>query len=445
MTSKPSAVANVVPRASRARRHWSEDPARIRLYSVAAIVLALAVLGIWGYRYAWSATPTISPIGLDFLPFWGASHFVLQGHALDAYNVDLMTQVQIAEQPWADKIGGVLPWLYPPVMMVFLAPIALLPFTYAYTLYACVGLGLYYAALRRTAPWPGARLPVLGFPGVLLVIIAGQIALYTTALAGFSLVMLRKRPVWAGVFSGLLFVKPHVALLFPLAFLCAREWRALGACIATVIGTTVLAAAVFGIDVYATFLHASEFARQSIVNGTAQIARVPTFFITARMLGASVEVAAIVHGVMALCAIAVLIDFWRRPGVFALRAATLVCATTLISPYLYDYDLTLLALVIAWYVRDGIARGWLRGEREWLVLLWITPALGLLGSLQIGFQFLPFITLGTLAMLWRRRRHLAHLAHATDVHLADDAKTSGDDRPATARAPRPDTTPAFTR
>ncbi|VVE29652.1 hypothetical protein PCA20602_03581 [Pandoraea capi] len=441
MTSKSSAVTKITPDTLPTRRHWSDDPARIRLYSGVGLVLAFAVLLIWGYRYALSGTPTISPIGLDFLPFWGASHFVLQGHPLDAYNVDLMSKVQIAEQPWADKIGGVLPWLYPPVMMVFLAPVALLSFTYAYTLYALIGLGLYYTALRRTAPWRNARLPILGFPGVLLVVIAGQIALYTTALAGFSLVLLRKRPVWAGVLAGLLFVKPHVALLFPLAFLCAREWRALAACIVTVIGTTALAAAVFGIDVYVTFLHASEFARQSIVNGTAQIARVPTFFVTARMLGASVEVSAVVHGIVALGALAVLIDFWRRPGVFALRAATLVCATTLISPYLYDYDLALLALVIAWYVRDGAARGWLRGEREWLVLLWITPALGLLGSLQIGFQFLPFITLGTLAMLWRRRRRLAHVPEA-DVFDTPNEAHRGD----LAATPRNSvTTPAFTR
>ncbi len=421
MTSKPSAVVDAAPGK---RRHWSDDRARIRLYSGAAMFLALAVMVTWGYQHFVVANPKIGPIGLDFLPFWGASHFVLHGHPLDAYNVDLMSRVQIAEQPWAQKMGGVMPWLYPPVMMILLAPVALLPFSYAYVAYACVGFGLYYAVLRRTAPWRDARLPTVSFPGVLLVIIAGQIALYTTALAGFSLLLLRKRPTWAGVLTGLLFVKPHIAVLFPLAFVCAREWRALAACVATVVGTTALAAAVFGPDIYPTFLHATQFAQQSLVNGTAQIARVPTFFITARMLGASVAVAAIVHAVVALCAVAVTIDFWRRPAAFALRAATLVCATALVSPYLYDYDLAIFSLLIAWYVRDGIARGWLRAEREWLVVLWLTPTFGLFGVTNVGFQFMPFITLATLAMLWRRRRRLAHVPddaeppHATDASIA---------------------------
>ncbi|VVE90104.1 glycosyltransferase family 87 protein [Pandoraea bronchicola] len=434
MTSKPSTVFEGTPRE---RRHWSDDRARIRLYSGAGLCFAIAIGVAWWYQHSYLPTPKIGPVGLDFLPFWGASHFVLQGHPLDAYNIELMTRVQIAEQPWAEKLGGVMPWLYPPVMMLLLAPIAFLSFTYAYTVYACVGFGLYYAALRRTAPWRDARLATVGFPGVLLVILAGQISLYTTALAGFSLVMLRKRPVWAGILAGLLFVKPHIALLFPLAFLCARQWRALAACVATVVGTTVLAAAVFGLDVYPTFLHATAFAQQSIVNGTAQIARVPTFFVTARMLGAPLAIAAVIHGVVALCAVAVMIDFWRRPTAFALRAAMLVCATTLVSPYLYDYDLAILSLVIAWYVRDGIARGWLRGEREWLVVLWLTPMSGLLGVQYVGFQFMPFITLATLAMLWRRRRHLAHVPD-----LPDTQHTSGTARPSRRSSV---TAPAFTR
>ncbi|OJY22419.1 glycosyltransferase family 87 protein [Pandoraea sp. 64-18] len=441
MASKPSAVDEV---ASSERRHWSDDRARIRLYSGAGLFVTLAVFAIWSYQHFFVVPPKLGPIGLDFLPFWGASYFVLHGHPLDAYNVDLMTSAQMAAQPWTAKLGGIMPWLYPPVMMILLAPVALLPFSYAYAAYACIGFGLYYAALRRTAPWRDARLPTMSFPGVLLVIAAGQIALYTTALAGFSLLLLRKRPAWAGALAGLLFVKPHVALLFPLAFLCAREWRALAACIAVGIGSTLLAGVVFGLDVYPTFLHATALARQSLVDGEARLARMPTFFVMARMLGAPVTLAAIVHAGVALGAVAAMIDVWRRPAAFALRAATLVCATTLVSPYLYDYDLAMLSLVIAWYVRDGIARGWLRGEREWLVVLWLTPAFGLIGVPPLGFQFMPLITLATLAMLWRRRRRLAHVPEMSDVpavshvavppHAVDPAFA---DRRASATAPAP--------
>lgn len=433
MTSKPSAVVDAE---TRSRPHWSDDRARVRLYAFAGLLCLLGALGVWCKLHFFTDPPRIGPFGLDFLPFWGASHFVLEGHPLDAYNVELMTRVQLAAEPWTAKLGGYMPWLYPPVMMVFLTPVAFLPFLPAYFIYAGIGFALYYAALRRTAPWQDARLPTLGFSGVMLVILSGQIALYTTAAAGFSLVLLRKRPVWAGIVAGLLFVKPHVALLFPLAFLCARQWRALAACIATVAVMTLLAAAVFGIDAYVAFWQANEYARQSLTNGTAQLDRIPTFFIAARMMGAPKLVALAIHGVIALGAVAVVIDFWRRPTPFALRAATLICATTLISPYLYDYDLAMLALVIAWYVRDGVARGWLRGEREWLVVLWITPLFGLFFVLFVHFQIMPFVTLATLGMLWRRRRRLAQVPDLPDVF---------DRRVDTAVHRAPGTTHAFTR
>ncbi len=124
MASKPSAVDEV---ASSERRHWSDDRARIRLYSGAGLFVTLAVFAIWSYQHFFVVPPKLGPIGLDFLPFWGASYFVLHGHPLDAYNVDLMTSAQMAAQPWTAKLGGIMPWLYPPVMMILLAPVALLP------------------------------------------------------------------------------------------------------------------------------------------------------------------------------------------------------------------------------------------------------------------------------------------------------------------------------
>ncbi|WP_287497501.1 glycosyltransferase 87 family protein [Pandoraea sp. CB10b_02] len=153
MTSKSSAA---VEKTLRERRHWSEDRARIRLYSGAGLLCLVGVIVLWWYLHFLAANPKVGPIGLDFLPFWGASHFVLQGHPLDAYNVEIMSRAQIAALPYAEKMGGYMPWLYPPVMMLLLAPIALLPFAYAYVVYACIGYGAYYATLRRTAPWRAA-------------------------------------------------------------------------------------------------------------------------------------------------------------------------------------------------------------------------------------------------------------------------------------------------
>jgi hypothetical protein len=82
------------------------------------------------------------------------------------------------------------------------------------------------------------------------------------------------------------------------------------------------------------------------------------------------------------------LSIWkRRRGAcsYALRAATLACACLLVSPYLYDYNLTWYGILIAWYARFAWTHGWRRFDREWLMLLWLMPlvtlaSLGLLVS-----------------------------------------------------------------
>lgn len=43
-----------------------------------------------------------------------------------------------------------------------------------------------------------------------------------------------------------------------------------------------------------------------------------------------------------------------------------------------------------------------RGEREWLIVLWIAPLGGMLIIACGPFQFMPLISLATLGMLLRR-------------------------------------------
>ncbi|WP_443798111.1 glycosyltransferase 87 family protein, partial [Burkholderia vietnamiensis] len=64
-------------------------------------------------------------------------------------------------------------------------------------------------------------------------LLAGQTSLASAALAGLGLLALNRRPVAAGICFALLTVKPQIAVLFPLALLCAAQWRALAAWAAT--------------------------------------------------------------------------------------------------------------------------------------------------------------------------------------------------------------------
>ena len=104
----------------------------------------------------------------------------------------------------------------------------------------------------------------------------------------------------------------------------------------------------------------------------------------------------------ALIGAAAVCNAWGRECSYELRAAVLICASLLVSPYLFDYDLTWLGMLIAWCVRHGLARGWKRYEREWLVGLWFVPIAGVFVVMQLKFQFMPLVIAATLWMLMRR-------------------------------------------
>ena len=95
---------------------------------------------------------------------------------------------------------------------------------------------------------------------------------------------------------------------------------------------------------------------------------------------------------------------WRRTPALPLRGAILVIATLLASPYLFDYDLTLLALPLAWLGMEGIRSGWLPLERELLVIAWCMPLFYTPIALTINLPLAPLILLTLFALALRRVR-----------------------------------------
>ena len=65
-------------------------------------------------------------------------------------------------------------------------------------------------------------------------------------VAGLALLLMRSRPVLAGILLGLLTAKPHLALLFPIALVCARSRRALAAMALSAVLLALVSLAAFG-------------------------------------------------------------------------------------------------------------------------------------------------------------------------------------------------------
>ncbi|EHP40641.1 hypothetical protein OR16_24285 [Cupriavidus basilensis OR16] len=385
------------------REHWLNSE-RVRLYSAVALLAYAIFFSIWIWRACLSSQGHASLFGGDFVAFWSAAQLAMNGNPTGAYDDATLRLVEIAAMPALASAGGTLPWLYPPSFLLLVSPLALLSFGAAYGAFLGTTGALYLWAGSRIASWRGAWLPGMAFPGIAVVCATGQNALLTAGLAALSLTMVRRHPVAAGLVMGILTIKPHLALLFPLALVCARAWKALAAMMVSSVTLLALSVLVFGTEYLFSFLGNADMARLAVEGGEAKLVRMLTAFALVRLLGGNLALSYGVHAIVAGIAAGVVIYAWCRPASFPLRASALMAATLMLSPYLYDYDLAFLGFVILWLAGYAIERGWVRWEKELLLVLWLTPLLGLLVVQEIGFQFMPLSILATLFHVVRRIR-----------------------------------------
>lgn len=345
----------------------------------------------------------------DFITFWAASHLALTGHAQDAYSIPLLFKAEQIAEP-ASQIA--FPWYYPPSFFLVVLPLALLPYLAAYWSFILSTLGAYLLVLRRIVRGNIAMWCLAGFSGLWINLIAGQNGFLTAALAGAALLCIERRPVLAGLIIGLLAIKPHLAILFPVALIAIGAWRTLIISVITAITFTVISTATLGISVLRGWFASLGYARLSLENGSVRWTKMPSVFASLRLLGMPVEWSYLVHFIVAVIAVIAVWRVWNRSQNRNLRGAALMTATLLVSPYVFDYDLAWLAFPIAWLALDGLRNGWLRGEREVLVVTWLLPLMMILIAIAVHVQ------VGSLVLcilLWITVRRAA-LASASEYH-----------------------------
>ncbi|WP_234745829.1 glycosyltransferase family 87 protein, partial [Burkholderia sp. WTPI3] len=394
----------------------------LRLYAGSVLLTELLFIGIYLARIHWSHAGAPEPLSQDFSAIWSAARLAAHGHAIDAWHFPTLLTVEKLAIPTMNVADGTLPWLYPPTMLMFVLPLGWLPYPVAIVLWLGGTCALFAVTIRVTVQRDAALLCAFAFPGVFLTLIVGQTSLFTATLAGVGLLALNRRPVAAGICFGLLTMKPQLAILLPLALLCAGQWRALAAWAATIAGSAAIATFAFGIGSWLAFAHGIHDVYQVVSTGHAKLARMPTVFALATMAGWPAYVARMLQLLSTTLAAAAVVYAWRGACSYALRAATVACACLLVSPYLYDYDLTWYGLVIAWYARYAWTHGWRRFDREWLMLMWAMPLAGLALVPHLAFQFMPLVTLASLGLLVSRIAQERH-----DVPSMPDAHDNSTD------------------
>jgi hypothetical protein len=163
-------------------------------------------------------------------------------------------------------------------------------------------------------------------------------------------------------------------VLFPVALIAGRRWRALLAAAVSGLVFTALGLAAFGPAAFLAFLHDLPQLRVIVDGGGLPWGQMPSPYVLLLSLRAAPDAAMLAQALAALGAALCVWRAWRDPHApFEAKAAVLFAGAMLVSPYLFGYDLTWAAVAVAFLAILGLRDGFCRGEREILLAAWLAP------------------------------------------------------------------------
>lgn len=353
------------------------------------------------------------PVGTDFSNVYAAGSLTWQGRPAEAYEPALQHAAERAV--FGGREVPFYGWHYPPFFFAIAVLVASVPYAWGLSIWLAASLAAYLAAIRAILTRPETLLVAAAFPAVFVNLGHGQNGFLTAALLGGALHLLDRRPLLAGVLIGCLAYKPQFGVLIPFALLAGRRWSTIGAAVATVAVLLAVSFVTLGDGVWQAFADSMHFTRTVVLEqGNTGWEKIQSVFSAVRMWGAGVHIAYAVQIGLALMLAASLAWLWRSDAAFELKASALASGSLLATPYVLDYDLVVLAVAIAFFVRHGLSRGFRNYEISLLAAAWIMPLLsritagvtgiplGLLVLLAFYVFTLRRASVGILADVWNR-------------------------------------------
>lgn len=358
----------------------------------AAFGVLIAAGAIWLYVVEALAYPSLSHfhgpvIGGDFRSFWAPARLIWLHEAYGAYNEDIITPMMgtFMDMKWYMRVE---PLYYPPSYLLFLAPFGLLEYFPSLIAFFCTTLGLYLITLWVITRRWWFVVFMLCFTGIWINLVTGQNGLLTSSLFGLGFALLPVNPAAAGIFFGLLTFKPHLGVLIPIALLATRQWRAIRAAALTFAVMVALTLVLFGSDIWTWGLKGMFTASFNLAQDQRLWGRIPSVFAMMRVFGFSPGLAMLIHLGMACLVMGMVWMIWRRSKNYNLNAAATASAALLVAPFMYDYDMMLMGISIAFLLPEIARTRWWWGEQVVLPLVIVWPtAVGWISrfsDLQLG-------------------------------------------------------------
>lgn len=335
----------------------------------------------------------------DFINYWGGVQVAL------AEPSALFDKARYTA--WLGHIHGapVPPhnWSYPLHVLPLLWPLAQMPLAVAFVLWAVLGVGLYGALLWHAAP-PERRALAAGLgllaPASLINLYTGQNGFFTAALFVGAALWLPRYPIRAGMVLGLLTVKPQLGLVWPVLLLRRRAWRSIAVACGVLVLMSGLSALIVSPEYWLHFLqHTLPEQKALIARGPIRElyeSMMPVIPLSLQQWGVPLGAA---FAVQAAVSLLVLVLVWRRAAMLGSAAGLVFLAASamLASPYLFNYDLTILSAALV--LRLVAAPAPSRGAFAVYGLGYLLPVLT-----YWGYHFFPIAPAITLAV-WLVAQH----------------------------------------
>ena len=260
-------------------------------------------------------------------------HFSLE----NAFATDFSVYWRTANEPVAEayRPRSSLPFPYPPTMLVWIKPLAVLPMWVAFALWVGASIAAIVAICRNFLSGPAIGLLLIS-PPLVNGLSTGQVSAALTALLIWA--CMTPHRLLAGLAFGVIAsVKPQLVVMAPLLLLLRRDWPAVaGAAVAflAVVASTVL---LFGPGIWLEWLQSMENFRAVLVKDN-----VLGVAITPAAAASHLRLPPLPFLVAGAAAGLWLIVRCRNVG--PLETATAIAAASLLAaPYALTYDLAAIA------------------------------------------------------------------------------------------------------
>jgi hypothetical protein len=319
--------------------------------------------------HTWIFEANGKPSCIDFSFFWVSGAIAGSSDPALVYNVSAFAAAR-SDLGGTDACMLMNHFWYPPTYLFFTYALGFMPYVAAFAAWTTVTLLLYLMAIYLIVHRPIAILVALSPFPVFFNFFLGQNGFLLAGFVGLSLVFMERRPRLSGILLGLLTVKPQLGIVFPFALLVSRNWRMVISAVSTSVVLIVTSAVIFGYQGWPSFI------RALTDRGPSLGVRLDSVYGFLWLAGISPAIAWAVQLAVAGAVTAVVCWVWARPLPHSLKAAALCSAAPLATPYVHGHDLCILAIAVAFLVKDGLTRGFLPGDRLVMLFSWIVMFLG---------------------------------------------------------------------